>query len=55
VPKTQLLTPQVWSMPGSKAIMTKFYSPKLPPTYSDTLQIAGHTTYSITQLNQACK
>ncbi|HVV57756.1 MAG TPA: ABC transporter substrate-binding protein [Gaiellaceae bacterium] len=55
VPKTQLLTPQVWSMPGSKAIMTKFYSAKLPPTYSDTLQIPGHTTYSIAQLNQACK
>ena len=54
-PKTQLLTPQVWSMPGSKAIMKKFYSPKLPPTYSDTLQLPGYTTYSIGQLNAACK
>lgn len=54
-PKTQLLTPQVWTMPGSKAIMKKFYSPKLPPTYSDTLQVPGYTTYSIAQLNQACK
>lgn len=55
VKKTQLLTPQVWSMPGSKAIMSKYYSPKLPPTYSDTLQLPGYTTYSIAQLNQACK
>ena len=53
-PKTTLLTPQVWSMPGSKAIMKKFYSPSLAPTYSDTLQIAGKTTYSIAQL-KACK
>ena len=42
-------------MPGSKAIMTKFYSSKLPPTYSDTLQVPGYTTYSIAQLNKACK
>jgi ribose transport system substrate-binding protein len=55
VKKTQLLTPQVWSMPGSKGIMKKFYSAKLPPTYSDTLQLPGYTTYSIAQLNQACK
>jgi ribose transport system substrate-binding protein len=55
VKKTQLLTPQVWSMPGSKGIMKKFYSAKLPPTYSDTLQLPGYTTYSIAQLNKACK
>jgi ribose transport system substrate-binding protein len=53
-PKNTLLTPQVWTMPGSKAIMQKFYSASLPPTYSDTLQLAGLTTYSIAQL-KACK
>ena len=55
VKKMQLLTPQVWSMPGSKALMSKYYSAKLPPTYSDTLQLPGYTTYSIAQLNKACK
>jgi ribose transport system substrate-binding protein len=54
VAKNILLTPQVWTMPGSKAIMKKFYSPSLPPTYSDTLQISGLTHYSIGQL-KACK
>jgi ribose transport system substrate-binding protein len=54
VPKNTLLTPQVWTMPGSKSIMQKFYSASLPPTYSDTLQLAGLTTYSIPQL-KACK
>jgi ribose transport system substrate-binding protein len=53
-PKTTLLTPAVWSMPGSKAIMKKFYSSSLAPTYSDTLQLPGKTTYSIAQL-KACK
>jgi ribose transport system substrate-binding protein len=55
VPKNQLLTPQVWTMPGSKAIMKKFYSPKLAPTFSDTLQVPGYTTYTIPQLLKACK
>jgi ribose transport system substrate-binding protein len=50
VPKHTLLTPAVWSMPGSKATMQKFYSPKLPPTYSDTLQLPGITHYTIPQL-----
>jgi ribose transport system substrate-binding protein len=54
VSKNTLLTPQVWTMPGSKAIMKKFYSASLPPTYSDTLQLKGLTTYSIPQL-KACK
>jgi ribose transport system substrate-binding protein len=54
VKKNTLLTPQVWTMPGSKAIMKKFYSSSLPPTYSDTLQLQGLTTYSIAQL-KACK
>ncbi|HZO34513.1 MAG TPA: ABC transporter substrate-binding protein [Gaiellaceae bacterium] len=54
VPKNTLLTPQVWTMPGSKAVMKKFYSASLPPTYSDTLQLKGLTTYSIAQL-KACK
>lgn len=53
-PKNTLLTPQVWTMPGSKSIMQKFYSSSLPPTYSDTLQIPGMTHYSIAQL-KACK
>jgi ribose transport system substrate-binding protein len=53
-PKNTVLTPAVWTMPGSKATMQKFYSAKLPPTYSDTLQIPGHTHYSIPQLS-ACK
>ena len=55
VKKNTLLTPAVWSMPGSKAIMKKFYSPSLAPTFSDTLQIPGKTTYSIAQLKSACK
>jgi ribose transport system substrate-binding protein len=54
VKKNTLLTPQVWTMPGSKSIMKKFYSSSLPPTYSDTLQLKGLTTYSIAQL-KACK
>ncbi len=55
VKKNTLLTPQVWTMPKSKAIMKKFYSASLPPTYSDTLQLPGLTTYSIAQLKSACK
>jgi ribose transport system substrate-binding protein len=55
VKKRTLLTPQVWSMPGSKTIMKRFYSPSLAPTFSDTLQLPGLTTYSIAQLKSACK
>jgi ribose transport system substrate-binding protein len=54
VPKKVLLTPQVWSMPGSKAIMQRFYSPTLPPTYSDTLEVKPWTTFTPGQLT-ACK
>lgn len=55
VAKNTLLTPAVWSMPKSKSVMTKFYSPSLAPTFSDTLQLPGLTTYSISQLKSACK
>jgi ribose transport system substrate-binding protein len=54
VPKRILLKPQVWSMPKWKGTLKKYYSAKLPPTYSDTLEVKPWTTYTPKQL-AACK
>jgi ribose transport system substrate-binding protein len=54
VPKWVKLTPQVWSMPGSKTTLTRFYSKSAPPTYSDTLEVKPWTTFTPAQL-KACK
>src|SRR4051812_25393752 len=54
VAKTVKLTPQVWTMPASKATLTKYYSKSLPPTYSDTLEVKPWTTFTPAQL-KACK
>src|SRR3954469_25427451 len=54
VAKSVKLTPQVWTMPASKATLTKYYSKSLPPTYSDTLEVKPWTTFTPAQL-KACK
>jgi ribose transport system substrate-binding protein len=54
VPRWVKLTPQVWQMPKDKATLTRFYSPSLPPTYSDTLEVKPWTTFTPAQL-KACK
>jgi ribose transport system substrate-binding protein len=54
VAKSVKLTPQVWTMPGSKSTLTKYYSKSLPPTYSDTLEVKPWTTFTAAQL-KACK
>jgi ribose transport system substrate-binding protein len=48
------LHPQVWSWPGSKSIINKYYSPTAPADGSAQLQIPGLTTYSLSQY-KACK
>jgi ribose transport system substrate-binding protein len=49
-PKWTKLTPEVWDVAGDRQTITRYYSPKRPPTYSSQLFVKPWTTYSESQL-----
>jgi ribose transport system substrate-binding protein len=48
------LTPQVWTASADRGILEHYYSPSLPPTYSDEQEVPPYTTYTLGQLH-SCK
>jgi len=52
VDRETLLTPEVWTADENADTLESFYDESLPPTYSSTLTIEGHTHYEPEQLKK---